>query len=209
MSTRSNTKKALEAARKAKIEEYYRDNALVDEAARIQHNDDIAEFSLFLDDKRNDITKNPDFRPFIRFIRRILVHVAASADQGSGTMGCYASVITRMARSNKGKEIWRTRWNDMALHPTPQILSYIQKSPPAIILGDTQRKRRAHIERYAWGYVDKENDVKEMFISRELVMAYIELEKSNACDVNADALVVLKTVILVVFIHELTHALTK
>ncbi|KAK0235489.1 hypothetical protein EDD85DRAFT_1025217 [Armillaria nabsnona] len=98
----------------------------------------------------------------------------------------------------------------------PYIVTYIRHSPPAIILVDTEdHEENPHpTKKYSTrafvrkGVKERENN--EMFFSRELVTAYIDLaEKVKAGNPPSDQLVIVQSVIMIAFLHELANTIMK
>lgn len=220
--TRSKTNRTLMEARKAKLDRFYEDSPRIDDHTKTNNYSLLGIIHLFLNDKANEVTKDPKFDPFLQFIKRILVHLSSSSDQLlPGTTVIFATLAQDIANlTEAGRRAWRVshphyRSGDSMM---PYIVSYIRHSPPAIVLVDTEDYEEAcrATKAYSWEFVRKGADENnEMFFSRQLVTAYIELAEKAKADnplsdsAPSDQLVVLQSVIMVAFLHELTHTITK
>ncbi|KAK0458151.1 uncharacterized protein EV420DRAFT_382176 [Desarmillaria tabescens] len=218
MSTRSKTNSALMEARKSKLERFYEKSLFIDDKTKHNNHALLGTVRLYLEDKANEVTEDPEFAPFLQFVKQILVHLMSGSQSWVGTVVNFGYVVRTIAASDVGRQAW------IDSHPesqgpedlTPYIVSYIRDSPPAIVLVDTQehesRNRRHAIKEYSWGFVCKgvdDREDNEMFFSRELVAAYIDLEKAKADSPSSDQLTIVQSVIMIAFLHELTHTITK
>ncbi|KAK0472748.1 hypothetical protein IW261DRAFT_730529 [Armillaria novae-zelandiae] len=221
--TRSKTNSTLIEARKAKLDRFYEDSPRIDDQTKMNNRSLLGIIHLFLDDTANEVTEDPKFAPFLQFIKRILVHLLSSSDQPlAGTTAIFATLAQDLATlTEAGRRAWRVS------HPhsrpgdsmVPYIVSYIRHSPPAIVLVDTEdhEEPRRATKAYSWGFVRKGADENnEMLFSRRLVTAYIELAEKVKADnplsdpaCPSDQLVIIQSVIMVAFLHELTHTITK
>ncbi|PBK71128.1 hypothetical protein ARMSODRAFT_1002984 [Armillaria solidipes] len=190
--------KTLSETRAKRLASYHRDAVPIDENTRAHHDSLIGPVHLLNTDPDHD------YFPLVQFIRRILVHLTVSSRSGWGTIGSYECTLMFMRRTNMGKDVWDDLYPNSGIDLLPFILSYIRDSPPAIVLEERTPPESS------WGSWHD----NEIMISRELVAAYLDLEKIKSSEGVLDpdderSLVFLQTIILVTFLHELTHTLMK
>ncbi|PBK88580.1 hypothetical protein ARMGADRAFT_1084537 [Armillaria gallica] len=152
--------KTLSETRTKRLASYHRDAVPIDEETRTHHDSLIGPVHLL------NVGLNRDYLPFVQFIRRILVHLTVSSRSGWGTIGSYECTLMFMRRTAMGKDVWDDLYPNSGIDLLPFILSYIQDSPPAIVLEERSPPKSF------WGSW-RDN---EIVISCELVAAYLDLE---------------------------------
>ncbi|SJL12429.1 uncharacterized protein ARMOST_15856 [Armillaria ostoyae] len=208
----------LMEARKSKLDRFYEQSLRIDDQTKTNNHSLLGNVRLCLDDKANEVTEDPKFDPFLQFVKRILVHLMSSSDRSwAGSAVIFGTMVLNIATlTDAGRRAWidahpQSRPQDSMV---PYIVSYIQHSPPAIVLVDTEDYEEnpcRETKGYSSGSVRKGADENnEMFFSRELVTAYIDLvEKVKAGNPLSDQLVIVQSVIMIAFLHELAHTITK
>lgn len=170
--------------RKSKLDRFYEESLRIDVQTKTNNHSLLGIIRLFLDDKANEVTEDPKFDPFLQFVKRILVHLMSSSDQSlAGAAVILGTLVWNIAATDAGRRAWidahpQFRPGDSMI---PYIVSYIRHSPPAIVLVDTEdHEENPHpTKKYSTrafvrkGVKERENN--EMFFSRELVTAYIDL----------------------------------
>ncbi|KAK0458216.1 uncharacterized protein EV420DRAFT_385569 [Desarmillaria tabescens] len=179
--------------REEELKYYHEISEPIDEATFAHHNSLIKPIRLLNADP------NRDYAPLVQFIRRILVHLTVSSKYCTGTIGSYTMMLWIMRRTPKGKVAMQSLYPNSGDEVLSYVLPYIRETPPAIVLEDRTPPE------CSWGSWRN----NEIVISRELVTTYLNLEKSKATLDSDDerCLVFLQTIILVTFLHELTHTL--
>ncbi|KAK0472735.1 hypothetical protein IW261DRAFT_1660674, partial [Armillaria novae-zelandiae] len=170
--TCSKTSSTLMDARKANLDRFYEDSPRIDDQTKTNNHSLLGIIRLFLDNKANEVTKDPKFDPFLQFIKQILVHLLSSSDQPlAGTAVIFATLVQDLANlTQAGRRAWRESHPHHPLGDSMEayIVSYIRHSPLAIVLVDTkgQEEPCRATKAYSRGFVCKGADENnEMFFS--------------------------------------------
>ncbi|KAK0436584.1 hypothetical protein EV421DRAFT_1980125 [Armillaria borealis] len=223
MATDSSTPNALLEAREARLAAHNKTfGGPIDEETRAYHNSLIKPVRLFIEEpsgqERSEVSTQEDYQFFVQFVRRILIHLSVATLHLGSTAGAYEVVMMAIRQTDRGIDAFQ-KTQHAPVEIMTLVRSYIRHHPPAIVLVDTQEHKDcpSHTsEEFIWGFVGKDDacSKNEIFISEELVNAYIRLQRAKSGGLPLDpkdetVLVFIQIVILATFLHELVYSLTR
>ncbi|PBK71507.1 hypothetical protein ARMSODRAFT_1071482 [Armillaria solidipes] len=223
MATDSSTPNALLEAREARLAAHNKTfGGPIDEETRAYHNSLIKPVRLFIEEpsgqERSEVSTQEDYHFFVQFVRRILIHLSVATLHLGSTAGAYEVVMMAIKQTDRGIDAFQ-KTQHAPVEIMTLVRSYIRDHPPAIVLVDTQEHKDcpSHTsEKFTWGFVGKDDacSKNEIFISEELVNAYIRLQRAKSGGLLLDpkdetVLIFIQIVILATFLHELVYSLTR
>ncbi|KAK0236628.1 hypothetical protein EDD85DRAFT_1006354 [Armillaria nabsnona] len=223
MATDSSTPNTLLEAREARLAAHNKSfGGPIDEETRSYHNSLIMPVRLFIEkpsrQKRSEVSTQEDYQFFVQFVRRILIHLSVATLHLGSTAGAYEVVMMAIRQTDRGIDAFQETQH-APVEIMTLICDYIRYHPPAIVLVDTQEHKDSSSrtsEKQTRGFVGKDDAClkNEIFISEELVNAYIRLQRAKSGGLPLDpkdetVLVFIQIVILAMFLHELVYSLTR
>lgn len=241
MATDSSTPNTLLKAREARLAAHNKSlGGPIDEETRSYHNSLIMPVRLFIEEpsrqKRSEASTQEDHQFFVQFVWHILIHLSVATLHLGSTAEAYEVVMMAIRQTDGGIDAFQETQH-APVEIMTLICDYIRHHSPAIVLVDTQEHKDSPSrtsEKHTWGFVGKDDAClkNEIFISEELVNAYIRLQvcaifqssfilslqmsfkraKSGGLSLDSKdetVLVFIQKVILATFLHELVDSLTR